>query len=228
MAASKITGWFITGTDTGVGKSLAACALLHALRAAGDRAVGMKPVASGCVAGPEGLRNADAEALIAAAGVDVDYADVNPYALPVATAPHLAARAAGVEIDLARIAACYARLAARADRVVVEGVGGWRVPLGADCELPDLARRLGLPVILVVGIRLGALNHAQLSWEAIAAAGLERVGWVASRLDPDPMLDDYLDSLQGLLGAAPLAVLPHLGTPDPARLASCWDLARLR
>jgi dethiobiotin synthetase len=223
-----VTGWFITATDTGVGKTLAACSLLHALRAAGLRAAGMKPVASGCAPGPDGPRNADAEALIAAAGADLAYADVNPYALPDATAPALAARAAGVAIRLDVIAASYARLASRAERVVVEGVGGWRVPLGDGLELPDVARALALPVILVVGIRLGALNHALLSWEAIAAAGLARAGWVANRLDADPRLDGYLESLCDLLGEAPLAALPHARPPDPARLAVCWDLARLR
>ena len=143
----KAHGWFIAGTDTGVGKTQVACTLIQALVRAGHRVVGMKPVASGCSLGPHGLRNADAQALLACGNVRADYHDVNPYALATATAPHLAARAAGLTLSMDEIGACYQRLVAQADYVVVEGVGGWRVPLGPHAGMDDVARVLGLPVI---------------------------------------------------------------------------------
>ncbi len=175
---------FITGTDTGVGKTRVACALLTALAARGQRVIGMKPVASGAQAGARGLRHADAEALLAASNVAADYADVNPYVFASAIAPHLAAQAAGVAIELAAIRSAYARLAAAADWVVVEGAGGWRVPLGAETSMADIARGLSLPVVLVVGLRLGCLNHALLTVEAVARDGLTLAGWVANPIDP--------------------------------------------
>ena len=164
-------GIFITGTDTGVGKTLASCTLLHALRARGLRAVGMKPLASGSDATPGGLRNDDALALQASSDPRPRYEDVNPYALPLPLAPELAARDAGVEVALAPMLAAHARLAAQSDVVVVEGVGGWAAPLSPSLDQADLVRALGddVPVVLVVGLRLGCLNHAYLSARAIAA-----------------------------------------------------------
>jgi dethiobiotin synthetase len=175
-------GVFITGTDTGVGKTVFACALLRAYTAHDLRAVGMKPIAAGIAPGAQ--CHADVAALAAAGNVDAPLALRNPFAFAPAIAPHLAAGEAGVAIDLARIRAAYALLAASADRVVVEGAGGVYVPLDARCDMLDVARSLSLPVVLVVGMRLGCLNHALLSAQAIRARGLVLAGWVANLVEP--------------------------------------------
>ena len=176
-----IRGLFVTGTDTGVGKTVVAALLLRALGET-RRAVGMKPVAAG-VADGESL-NADVRSLIAAGNVDAPLADINPFSFEPAIAPELAARAAGTLIDLDIIASAYSRLAARADAVIVEGAGGALVPLTRRADMLDIPSRLGIPVLLVVGIRLGCLNHALLSALAIDARGLTLAGWVANRIDP--------------------------------------------
>jgi len=195
-------GLFVTGTDTGVGKTFVAAALLRALAAAGVRAVGMKPVAAGIGAG-EAVA-ADVAALAAADGCAVPLADRNPYAFAPAIAPHLAARDAGVAIDVAAIAAAHARLAAAADVVVVEGAGGVRVPLGPGRDMLDIARALRLPGLLVVGVRLGCINHALLSADAIGARDLRLAGWVANRIDSGmARADDSVAELAARL-AAPL------------------------
>ena len=202
--------WFVTGTDTGVGKTFAAVALLHALRARGARAVGMKPVASGCEATPQGWRNDDALALLAASDPAPAYAQANPYALPAATAPQLAARDAGVTVALAPLLSAYAQLAATADAVVVEGVGGWAAPLADGFDQAELARALDADVVLVVGLRLGCLSHARLTARAIAADGCRLVGWIGNRVDPAfDRADDYLGLLRDALPAPCLGVLPH-------------------
>jgi dethiobiotin synthetase len=175
-------GLFVTGTDTGVGKTVAAVALLRALVASGRRAVGMKPVSAGVDDGAQ--VNADVAALHAASNVDAPLAERNPYAFSPAIAPHVAAARAGAAIDLERIAGAYARLAARADVVVVEGAGGPLVPIDARHDMLDIARRLRVPVVLVVGVRLGCLNHALAAELAIRSRGLELAGWVANRIDP--------------------------------------------
>ena len=174
-------GLFVTGTDTGVGKTRVAVALIHALRAQNLRVAAMKPVSAGSA--PGGL-NEDVVALLQAANVAADVRDVNPYAFVPAIAPHIAAQQAGVRIELAVIAAAYSRLAAAADVVVVEGAGGWRVPLNEREDMADLAQRLGLPVVLVVGLRLGCLNHALLTAESIAHRQLPWAGWVGNHVDP--------------------------------------------
>ena len=195
-------GLFVTGTDTGVGKTYVAAALLRALAAAGVRAVGMKPVAAGIAAGQDVA--ADVAALAAADGRAVPLPDRNPYAFAPAIAPHVAARDAGVAIDIAVIAAAHARLAAAADVVVVEGAGGVRVPLGPGRDMLDIAGALGLPVLLVVGVRLGCLNHALLSADAIHRRGLPLAGWVANRIDPAmARADDSVADLAASI-AAPL------------------------
>ncbi len=176
-------GIFITGTDTGVGKTVVAAALLRALAATGCRAVGMKPVAAGLAAGE--WVHADVRELIAAGNVAAAPADLNPFAFALPVAPELAARDAGAVIGLDPIAAAYARLAAGADAIVVEGAGGALVPLGRATDMLDIPARLGLPVLLVVGIRLGCLNHALLSALAISARGLRFAGWVANRIDAE-------------------------------------------
>lgn len=218
---------FVTGTDTGAGKSVASAALLHALRATGRRAVGMKPVASGCIRTPDGWRNDDAMALQAASDPRPAYEDVNPFALPEPLAPELAAADAGVDIALAPILDAYARLAAQADAVVVEGVGGWAAPLTATLDQVDLVRALDLPVVLVVGLRLGCINHARLTARAIEADGARLAGWIASDIDPDmARMDDNFGLLQARLPAPCWGRLPHRSPPDPAALADGLRLPR--
>ena len=211
----------MTGTDTGVGKSVASVALLHALRARGLRAVGMKPVAAGCEATPQGLCNEDALALQAASDPVPAYGDVNPWALPEATAPQLAARAAGIQVSMPAVLAAHARLVRDADAVVVEGAGGWLSPLADGIEHADLARALELPVLLVVGLRLGCLSHARLSARGIIADGCRLLGWIGCAVDPDfDRGDDYLALLDAALPAPCLGVLAHDGPAvDPALLA---------
>lgn len=201
--------WFVTGTDTGVGKTLVSAALLTALARTGRRVVGMKPVASGCDATQHGLHSADAEALRVAGNVVADYADVNPYALAAPTAPHLAAEAAGVQIDIASIRAHFARLATHADDVVVEGIGGWLVPISRTQTMADVVYDLELPVILVVGMRLGCLNHALLTERAISASGCRLVAWVANTLESS-VPDGYVEALTERLVAPCLGVIPFV------------------
>lgn len=176
-----MSGVFVTGTDTGVGKTRVAVALIHALREQGLRVAAMKPVSAGS---EPGALNEDVVALMQAANVAADVRDINPYAFAEPIAPHIAAQQAGVRIELAVIAAAYSRLAAAADVVVVEGAGGWRVPLNEREDMADLAQALGLPVVLVVGLRLGCLNHAVLSAESIASRRLPWAGWVGNHIDP--------------------------------------------
>ena len=212
---------YVTGTDTGIGKTLSSASLLHALRARGLRAAGMKPVASGCERIDGAWRNADALALQRAGDPGIDYADINPFALEHPLAPELAARDAGIEVALAPILAAHARLAARVDALVVEGVGGWAAPLSASLMQADLVRALRLPVVLVVGMRLGCLNHARLTAAAIAADGCELVGWIASGVDPDMACrEENLALLDARLGMPRLGDLPPVRDPDPAVLAS--------
>jgi dethiobiotin synthetase len=215
-----IDALFIAGTDTGIGKTVASASLLAALNARGRRAVGMKPVASGCTAGALGLRNDDAERLIAHSAGNPDYVQVNPYALPEPVAPHLAARAAGVEIGIEPIVAAFEALRGQCDVVVVEGVGGWAVPFSATLMQADLVRTLRLPVILVVGLRLGCLNHALLSARAIQADGCRLLGWIGNRVDPAmARADENLATLRERLPAPCLGALPFADDPDPRVMA---------
>jgi len=212
-----MTAYFVTGTDTGVGKTRTSCALIHALRRAGHaRVVGMKPVAAGCdwVPGVDGhpgeWLNEDVAQLRAASSLRVPSAFDNPYALPDAVSPHLAARNEGVVIDIGHIEASFHALSQHTDAVVVEGAGGFIVPLheapGQFVTSADLATRLRLPVILVVGLRLGCLNHALLTQEAISRRGLTLAGWVANVVDPDmPEQAGNLATLQQQLQAPLLA-----------------------
>ena len=222
-------GLFVTGTDTGIGKTFTSCALLAALRARGLRAVGMKPVASGCHATTAGLRNVDAEALIAASDPAPVYADCNPFAFAEPIAPHIAAQLRGEEITLDPLRSAYARLAGASDRVVVEGVGGWAVPLSDSLMLSDLVRALQLPVILVVGLRLGCLNHALLSTRAIVDDGCVLAGWIANRIDP---LMEYTDAnlatLRSRIDAPLLGVLEHAPGATPEQAARALDMSALQ
>lgn len=218
--------FYVTGTDTGIGKTVAGTALLYALRARGLRAVGMKPVASGCEWTEHEWRNEDAIALQAASDPRPAYADVNPFALPAATAPELAAREAGIEIGLPPIVDAYHRLAAQSDIVVVEGVGGWAAPLSAQLDQRDLVHALDLPVILVVGLRLGCINHARLTEQAIAADGARLIGWIGNDVDPAlPQVDAYFDLLRPRLAAPCLGRLPFSPLASGERLAAHIDAA---
>lgn len=213
-------GLFVTGTDTGVGKTRVAVALIHALRAQGLRVAAMKPVSAGSEAG---ALNEDVTALMQAANVPAAVHDVNPYAFAEPIAPHIAADLAGVRIDLAVIAAAYARLAAHADVVVVEGAGGWRVPLNAAEDMADLAQALGLPVLLVVGLRLGCLNHAILTAEAIAGRGQPWAGWIGNAIDPEMAQQAAnLDTLRARLPGPCLGVLRYGADPAAAADALQW------
>jgi dethiobiotin synthetase len=203
-------GVYVTGTDTGIGKTHASVLLLRALRARGLRASGMKPVASGCRATPRGLRNEDAEALIAASDPAPAYADCNPYALAEPIAPHIAARRAGTDIVLAPLCEAYRRLARVADRIVVEGVGGWLAPLSGALMQADLVQALELPVVLVVGLRLGCINHALLGARAIAADRCRLAGWIANRIDPAmAVADENIATLRERIEAPLLGVIAH-------------------
>lgn len=204
---------FITGTDTECGKTRVSCALLRGYADTGLTAAGMKPVASGALHTAEGMRNDDALALQAASTVAVDYATINPYCFEPAIAPELAARDAGVAVDQDAVASAHAQLARRAQRVLVEGAGGWHVGVGASdgAQWRDWVTAFDWPVVLVVGMRLGCLNHAQLSAEVIARDA-HLLGWVANVLPPDmPRLDDNLQLLHQRLQAPCLGVLPAGG-----------------
>jgi dethiobiotin synthetase len=207
--------YFVTGTDTGVGKTLVSAALIHLLAARRKKVIGMKPVASGCRKTDQGLRNDDAEMLIAASTVKAQYKDVNPYAFEPAIAPHLAAEEAGIRIEMETVLDHFERLQQTADTVVVEGVGGWLVPLGHVITTEHMAKTLGLPVILVIGMRLGCLNHALLTARAIEAAGLRLSGWVANLIDPAmERVNDNLHTLEKRLSAPFLGTVPWQQTPD--------------
>jgi dethiobiotin synthetase len=212
---------YVTGTDTGVGKTLVATALVRALNRAGRRARGLKPVSSGATLAPGGLRNADALALQAEGHPPAAYELVNPWCFEPAIAPHLAAAEAGVPITLAALLDWYREAISGCDWIVVEGAGGWRVPLHPEGFMSDLPEALGLPVLLVVGLRLGCLNHARLTFEAVRAAGLPFAGWVGNRIDAGyERPAENLATLERLLGCAPLAVIPPLTPPDIDLVAS--------
>jgi dethiobiotin synthetase len=224
-------GCFVTGTDTGIGKTWASVALLTALNARGARAVGMKPVASGCEPDAHGrLVNDDALALQAASLPRPDYATCNPFALREAIAPHLAARRSGIAVELAPIRAAYDTLATNATHVVVEGAGGWHVPLSDTLMMSALPRALALPapalpVVLVVGVRLGCINHASLSARAIVGDGFVLAGWIANRIDPDmPCADENIATLLAMLDAPCLGVLPYGDAGAAARAIDCGAL----
>ena len=208
-------GIFITGTDTGVGKTVVTAGLVRLAADRGQRVVGLKPVASGAVRTPEGLRNEDAMALAAAGNVPLPYGLINPFCFEPAIAPHLAAADAGVRLPVSDLLEWYGRASGDADLACVEGAGGWRVPLHPEGFLSDLPEQLGMGVILVVGLRLGCLNHARLTAEAIERAGrCSLLGWIGNCIDPGfARLDDNLATLDRLLGAPALAILPLLEAP---------------
>jgi dethiobiotin synthetase len=216
---------YVTGTDTGAGKTLVSAALVHALRQQGVEAVGMKPVASGCSPTGQGWRNEDALALQAAGIAGVAYEDINPYAFPEPLAPELASRAAGVDLRLDPILEAWQRLRRRAGFVVVEGVGGWAAPLSSELDQADLVRALDLPVVLVVGMRLGCLNHARLSAAAVTAAGCRLVGWIASEVDPQMACrQENLALLDARMPVPRWGHLPYTQSPCAQALAQRLQL----
>lgn len=205
-------GFFITGTDTGIGKTYASIALLQTLAARGLSTAAMKPIASGCHATTQGFRNDDALQLQQAATIQLPYERLNPYALPAAIAPHLAAQAAGIEIDIALLAEHFNDIATQAEAIIVEGVGGWLVPLNDKQTTADLAQRLGLPLILVVGIRLGCINHALLTLTTIQQdkANPPLAGWIANCMDPEASaIEANIAALQRRITAPLLGTLPY-------------------
>ncbi len=203
-------GLFVTGTDTGCGKTQVATALIRGLRARGLRVAGFKPVAAGAEHRDGLLQNDDALALGRASGLSLPYAAVNPYCFAPPVSPHLAAAEAGETIDPEVIVAAAAALAARSDMLIVEGAGGWLVPLGPGLDLADLVPALGLPVVLVVGLRLGCLNHARLSEQAIRASGARLFGWIGSQVDPQmARLNGNITTLEDRLSSPCLGILPH-------------------
>lgn len=221
--------YFVTGTDTEIGKTTIAAALLHAARSSGLSTAAVKPVAAGCERTPEGLRNEDALALQAECSPALAYELINPVTLEAAIAPHIAAQEEGSALTLEILAgACLQVFDRKRDLTLVEGAGGWRVPLNDDELLSGLARELKLPVVLVVGMRLGCINHALLTCEAIAADGLELAGWVANHVDADMSRpDENLATLQQLIKAPFLGRVPRLEQADAAAVAAYLDIAPL-
>lgn len=200
-----VTGFFVTGTDTGIGKTTVSCALLHAFAAQGKKVAGMKPIAAGSEKG----QWMDVELLLAASNVNVSRQQINPYAFDPPLSPHIAAQQVNREIDLEVIRAAYRELSTKADIVIVEGVGGFLVPINQQQNGADLAKILNLPVILVVGMRLGCLNHALLTVKAIQSTGLELAGWVANCVDPQMLaVAENISTLERQLDCPLLGILP--------------------
>lgn len=217
-------GFFIAGTDTGVGKTRVSCTLLQAFAASGKTVIGMKPVAAGC----ENGKWMDVELLVAASNVTAPREQINPYALVPPLAPHIAAKQANVEIDLTIIQQAFVELSHQADVVIVEGVGGFLVPLNDRQDGADLARTFDLPVLLVVGMRLGCLNHALLTVKAIQATDLHISGWVANCIDSQMIaIDENIDTLKQRLGYPLLGVLPYNKQTDMRESARLLDISIL-
>jgi dethiobiotin synthetase len=220
--------YFVTGTDTEIGKTLVSSALLHGLAQTGVRAAGMKPVAAGADLRNGQWHNEDADRLAAETTLSLQREWTTPYLLQEAAAPHIAAQREGVSIDLAHILRCYEKIAAQADAVVVEGVGGFCVPLGDDTDTADLAKHLALPVIMVVGLRLGCISHALLTAQAIAARGLTLAGWVANRVDADmTFAEENVEALRMRLPAPLLGIVPRLAQATATDAARYLDFSCL-
>ncbi len=224
----RIRSIFVTGTDTEIGKTHATLALMGALQKKGLRVGGMKPVASGCESTVDGLRNEDAMQIMQQASYLCDYDLINPYAFTESIAPHIAAKKAEIEIKLDHIEAAFNILQSRFDCVIVEGVGGWCVPLGDHSSLADVPQKLELPVILVVGLRLGCISHTLLSVDKICADGLELIGWVANHIDPEyDEAEETINTIKARISAPLLARFPHMQNQNKSRLASFVDIDAL-
>jgi len=220
-----MNSYFITGTDTGCGKTEISLGLMQLLQNQGQQVLGMKPVASGAEQTPDGLRNEDALKLQAQGSIELPYSAINPFAYEPPIAPHLAAAQSGETIDLNLIAAHYTALASQADSVIVEGVGGWRVPLNESQGVSDLAVMLGLPVVLVVGLKLGCINHALLSVESVLASGARLVGWIGNQVERDMLvLGENVETLKGAIEVPCLGVVPYCDEPSAVDIAQYLEL----
>lgn len=229
-----IKRWFITGTDTDVGKTVASCALLQAAALEGYRTAGYKPVASGSQMTADGLRNSDALALQANSTQALSYAQVNPLTLREATSPHIASVSEGQDIHLPVLSEGLRQLEQSADWILVEGAGGWFTPLSAQATFADWVQQEQLPVIMIVGVKLGCINHALLTALAVQQAGLPLVGWVANEVIPAGRRQaEYLATLTRMISAPLLGVIPHLPnlaacpTIQPGGLGHYLDLSLL-
>jgi len=219
---------FISGTDTGVGKTWLTTGLMTALKNKGLVVTGMKPVASGGTVCGTAILNADALLIQKHCSKPVSYESINPYSFRAAVAPNIAARQSGVELDVAKIHAAFMSLQDLSEAVIVEGIGGWRVPLADGIQTFDLVRQLRLPVIMVVGLRLGCINHAILTAESMLADGVELLGWVANHLSPDlSAVDETIDSISSSVTAPLLGQMPHLPAHDANEIASCLDVGAI-
>jgi dethiobiotin synthetase len=223
------SAFFVTGTDTNVGKTLVAAGLLVAAKNKGLTTAALKPVAAGCEKTEEGLRNSDALLLQSVITQSLSYDQINPYALEAAIAPHIAAQQEKRSLSVDRLSGFCRGVLSSADFTLLEGAGGWRVPINPRETLADLAKNLQLPVIIVVGIRLGCINHALLTFEAIVRDGIPVVGWVANCVDADmPVLQENIDSLRTRLPVPCLGVVPFLADASPDMVASYFDAAELQ
>ncbi|MDM8567918.1 dethiobiotin synthase [Thiotrichales bacterium HSG1] len=211
---------FITGTDTEIGKTWCTLALIQYFKNRNLSVAGMKPIASGCYYGNNGLRNSDAEQILALTGLDIPYDVVNPYSFEPPIAPHIAAEQIGQHIDLDKIITNYKKLQTQADIVIVEGFGGWRLPINSNLSIKDMVLAMEIPVILVVGIRLGCINHALLTAEAIMQDGCNLVGWIANLVDDSFVAQQSIDTISKYLSIPMLAQIPYLKTLDISLLAN--------
>ncbi|MFC1602358.1 dethiobiotin synthase [Pseudomonadota bacterium] len=220
-----MNGFFITGTDTSCGKTEITLGLMQLLQDDRKIVLGMKPIASGATATAEGLRNEDAVRIQAQGTIQVNYSDINPYVYKPPIAPHLAAEQANEEIDLNVISTRYMSLMAQADCVIVEGVGGWRVPFNREQSAADLVQMLNMPVILVVGLKLGCINHALLSAESIQASDIRLAGWVANEVEPNMLCSDKnIATLQAAIKSPCLGVVPYMKNPSAKMIAESLEL----
>ncbi len=223
--------FYITGTDTGAGKTVISCGLLEKARQRGLSTVAVKPVASGCKLTPSGLRNTDALALMNAMSISLPYNQVNPFAFQSAIAPHIAAFESGVNLSLQNVASkCRMALSCSAEFALVEGAGGWKVPLAYEENqcLSILPKLLNIPVILVVNMRLGCINHARLTAESIISDGACFAGWVANQTDDEMLrLHENIETLKAIIPGSFLGFVPHLETVDQKQIASYISLDSL-
>lgn len=221
-------GVFVTGTDTGVGKTWVSVVLMGLLKNSGLKVAGMKPVASGCYFTDGKLINDDAELLRHHASLRFPYDWVNPYPFKAPIAPHIAANKANVVISLDQIVSSFNQLQQQSDFIVVEGIGGWQVPLNSKHTVADMALVLDLPVILVVGLKMGCLNHAILTYNTMVRSGFHRIGWIANQIDASfEAIIENIDTLEAKLDRSPLAILPHLAEFDMARFMSNFKIKQL-
>lgn len=221
--------FFVAGTDTDVGKTVVTAGLLEKANQQGLRTIGLKPVAAGCVQTEEGLQNSDALLLQKTASVKLSYSEVNPIAFEAAIAPHIAAEQTGRRLSADRIAAiCRGSMMNPSDFLLIEGAGGWRVPFSRKETFADVPKLLGTPVILVVGVKLGCINHALLTAEAVVRDGLQLVGWVANRIDPDmSCYEENVATIDTMFQAPLLGEVPYLDDLSPSSVAEFLDISSL-